>query len=229
MEIKCKNYPKYRNLTYLPNAQVQIHPTPRRACVRPNENAIANTITIRPVTSENVTGLSALRKGLSEAYHSVSSAIQTYKQNILHTYEHKLIFAIIEKQIFGKNSIDSLTHDSDKLLLYTLGFPKSFVSKFHRKHSVHHTESGKTPNLRSMLVDNIASSPDFKPEKKLSLRNYFKISKELQGVEGFKEILERYNFGENLNFEQIKNLKKTKYNGTKGIGRTLIKTLALIF
>ena len=80
------------------------------------------------------------------------------------------VFALIEKELYGKRSIDSYTHDADKMILYLLGFPKSFVSKFHREHSVHHVESGKKPNLRSMLCDNIASSPEFKPEKKNSLR-----------------------------------------------------------
>ena len=135
---------------------------------------------------------------------------------------------MIEKELFGKNSIDSLTHDADKLIFYTLGFPKSFVTKWHRAHSVHHTESGKKANLRSMICDNIASSPEFKPEKKKSLREHYNSSKELQSVQGFGELLENFNYGENLNFAEISAKKNVKYSGFVGIAVATAKTLALV-
>ena len=47
-------------------------------------------------------------------------------------------------------------------------------------------------NLRSMLCDNIASSPEFKPEKKRSLREHFNTCEQLQSVDGLKDVLERY-------------------------------------
>ena len=67
-----------------------------------------------------------------------------------------------------------------------------------------------------MICDNIASSPDFKPEKTKTLREHFAKSPELQKVKGFKEILEKYNYGENLDFAKIKAEKKEKYAGIKG-------------
>ena len=137
--------------------------------------------------------------------------------------------SLIEKELYGKRSIDSYTHDADKMILYLLGFPKSFVSKFHREHSVHHVESGKKPNLRSMLCDNIASSPEFKPEKKNSLRKYYSISKELQSVKGFGEMLEKYNFGEDIDFAKIKRIKAAKFEGLKGLARVAVKSLVLLF
>ena len=118
-----------------------------------------------------------------------------------------------------------MTHDLDKLILYTLGFPKSFVSKFHRQISVHHTESGKGMNLRSMLCDNIASSPEFKPEKKKSLREYFNTSEELQKVAGFRELLEKYNYGENLDFDAI----KAKKNATLQIPQPILQMARVLY
>lgn len=167
----------------------------------------------RPVASENATGLFGYMKKVKS---SVKNYIKNYKKNIKHTCDHKITFALIEKELFGRNSIDSVTHDLDKLILYTFGAPHSFVSKFHRQISVHHTESGKKNNLKSMLCDNIASSPFFKPEKKKTLRAHYNSSQELQSVNGFKELLEKYNYGENLNFESIKNKQskvKAKYFG----------------
>lgn len=177
--------------------------------------------TRRPVAEKSATGL----RGFAG---KVKQYAKNYVKNIKHTYDHKIIFAMVEKELFGKNSIDSLTHDADKLILYTLGFPKSFVSNWHRNHSVHHTESGKSANLRSMLCDNIASSPEFKPEKKNSLRDYYNSSKELQGVKGFGELLEKYNYGENLDFNKIKSTKARKYNGFVSMAIATAKTLMLL-
>ena len=68
-----------------------------------------------------------------------------------------------------------------------------------------------------MLCDNIASSPEFKPEKKYSLREHFNTSPELQNVDGFKAILERYNYGEDLDFDRINREKISRYSGLKGL------------
>ena len=180
----------------------------------------------RPVANKSATGLLGLATNFK---NSVLKYTKNYKKNIEHTFDHKIIFALIERKLFGQNSIDSITHDLDKLILYMLGFPKSFVSKFHRNISVHHTESGKKNNLRSMLCDNIASSPEFKPEKTKSLREYYKTSKELQNVEGFSELLEKYNYGENLDFDEIKAEKNVKFNSYLGLTTIVLNLFTFIF
>lgn len=159
---------------------------------------------------------------------SIKSFFSKYKSNIKHTYDHKIFYSIIEKQLYGKNSVDSLTHDLDKLILYILGFPHDFVAKFHRKISSHHTQSGKNINITSMVCDTIASSPDFKPNRKLTTRDYFTSNNKLQTIKGLAELLEKYNYGENLNIEQIKN-KKQKFNGLKGLYKLSKKALKLLF
>ncbi len=164
----------------------------------------------------------------NKIYNSIKLYFTKYKSNIKHTYDHKIFYSIIEKQLYGKNTIDSITHDLDKLILYILGFPHDFVAKFHRKISSHHTLSGKNINITSMVCDAIASSPDFKPNKKLTTRDYFKSNNKLQTIKGLAELLEKHNYGENLNIEQIKN-KKQKFNGPKGLYKLSKKTLKLLF
>jgi hypothetical protein len=160
---------------------------------------------------------------------SVINYVKNYRKNIKHTFDHKIVFALIERKLFGRNSIDSITHDLDKLVLYLMGFPKPLVTQIHRNISVHHTESGKKNNLRSMLCDNIASSPEFKPEKTKSLREYYNTCKELQKVEGLSQLLEKYNYGENLDFNEIKAEKEMRFNSYHGFAAVALNLLAFIY
>ena len=219
MELKCNINPYfYGRYEKTPIAQGRTF----RGAVSANKvGKCADIFMKRPVADNNASGLCGF-------LNPIKKYAKNYVKNVKHTYEHKLVFAMVEKELFGHNSIDALTHDADKMIMYLLGFPKSFVSKWHRKHSVHHTESGMRPNLRSMLCDNIASSPEFKPEKKLSLREHYKTSKELQGVRGFGDILEKYNYGESLDFNKIKAQKNAKYNGFAGIVLAAAKTVMLL-
>jgi hypothetical protein len=189
----------------------------------------ADIFITRPDANKSASGLLSSDNIFTRCKNAVVKYCKDYKKNIQHTYDHKVVFALIEKELYGRNSIDSLTHDADKLIMYLLGFPKSVVSKVHRKISVHHPESGKQLNLRSMLCDNIASSPQFKPEKKYSLREYYKISKELQEIPGFGELLRKYNFGDNIDFSRIKAMKRCKYNGFVGVGAVAYKAMAWAF
>lgn len=225
MDIKCNLNNYYASAGRTPQSCV-FKGSQRTLQVKPRIDADKNqdVFVKRPDAVESASGLSRMRKVIN----AVVNYGKSYKKNIKHTYDHKIVFALIEKELYGRHSIDSYTHDADKMILYLLGFPKSFVSKFHREHSVHHVESGKKMNLRSMLCDNIASSPEFKPEKKNSLRAYYAKSKELQSVQGFGEILEKYNFGENLDFDKIKQLKAVKFEGMKGLARVALKAILLM-
>lgn len=226
MEIKCNIYSHYKNNTYSPYQSVDsIHfkgrQSLRNSVKRVKVCALAginnDVFEKRPVA--NAAGL----------LHMVKQYVSDYKENVIHTYEHKIVYTLIEKELFGKNSINSVTHDLDKMILYLFGFPRSFVSKFHRKHSHHHLESGKVMNLNSMLCDNIASSPFFKPEKKYTLRCYYNMSKEFQNLEGFRELLEKYNYGENLNFEDINKRKNVKIGSIKETVKAIASILNIFF
>lgn len=226
MEIKCKIYPNYYDNIYSHQKRgPQV--AEREVCPDVSFGNSTDIYVKRPDVQNNASGLFGNKPSTLNVLSKLKEYVKNYKKNVQHTYEHKIIFALIEKELYGKYSIDSLTHDADKMILYLLGFPKSFVSKYHRKHSQHHPESGKRMNIRSMLCDNIASSPEFKPEKKNSLRKHFANSKELQSVNGFEELLNKYNFGEALNFDKIKRCKECHFKGVKGISRAVLKSFLL--
>ena len=228
MEIKCKANPYYIRDYRRPHQQEF---TSRHECVRVQNASVgtkADIFVTRPDAVKSASGLLSSESIFTRFKNAVVKYCRDYKKNIIHTYDHKVVFALIEKELYGRNSIDSITHDADKLIMYMLGFPKSVVSKVHRKISVHHPESGKDLNLRSMLCDNIASSPQFKPEKKYSLREYYSISKELQAIPGFDELLHKYNFGDNIDFTRIKAMKRCKFDGISGLGTVAYKTLSMM-
>ena len=229
MEVKCNFNPNYSKFSHIPPKPqgIQFYGKPMNAIEELTRSA--DIFVKRPVAVENATGLLSIRQITKNIISKIKNYAKNYVKNINHTFEHKMVFALIEKEIFGKNSIDSITHDADKLILYTLGFPKSFVSDFHRKHSMHHPESGKKMNLKSMLCDNIASSPEFKPEKKRSLREHYHTYKPLQDVEGFGEILEKYNYGENLDFEKIKKQRDKKLSQLGNLAIFSLESLGIIF
>lgn len=229
MEIKCILNNQYLVNSQLPRHRRETVPLSPQISLSANVENVADKFEKRPECVKDASGLLGIKSKLQSFTAGIGSYLKSYKKNIEHTYDHKVVFALIEKELFGRHSIDSLTHDADKMVLYLLGFPKSFVSKFHRNHSVHHTESGKAMNLRSMLCDNIASSPEFKPEKKLSLRDHFARSKDLQSVEGLEEMLTKYNFGESLDFNKINILKAKSYKGLRGVSHAMLKSLFLVF
>lgn len=208
MEIKCKTNPYYHKTKPI---QSSVHRTEKSGVPIVWENM--DIFVRRPDANKSASGL----QGFKEKFiKPVVKFVKEYKENIRHTYDHKIVYALVEKELFGRNTINSITHDADKMIMYMLGFPKSVVGKIHRGYSEHHIESGKHLNLKSMLCDMVASSPEYKPEKKYSLREFFNRSKELQSLKGFKDLLEKYNFGENIDSKKIKLMKHAKYSGAKG-------------
>ena len=228
MEIKCNFHHQIINNNYTPNKERVPEFRGYESVLLKEVGESADKFVRRPVAKKSATGLRGLEKKIHKMFIPIRRYAEQYKHNIQHTYDHKVFFVIMEKELFGKNSINCITHDLDKLILYSLGFPRKFVSKYHRAHSEHHCESGKTPNLNSMMVDLIISSPEYKPEKKLSLRDYYSTSEELQSIKGFGAILEKYNYGENIEFSKIKQEKNKKYHNAFGFVTELVKTVPLV-
>lgn len=179
------------------------------------EGVNKNKVNIRPIANKTAIGLNDY---ILRFRNAINEYAQNYIKNIEHTCDHKIVFSIIEKKVLGRNSINSVTHDLDKLILYMLGFSRGFVTKVHRQFSEHHIENNKIKNLNSMLCDHIASSPEFKPEKRMTLKEFFNSSKDLQQIEGYRELLEEHHFGEDLDFEKIKNLRDERKKYFKNVG-----------
>lgn len=229
MEVKCTKNPYYFTSRQLPQYNVSEPQSVSSARSRIYTGVDRDIYAIkRPNAVKSAFGLLSFDGRLRRIGDSIVGYCRSYKENIVHTYDHKVIYGLIAKELYGHQTFDSITHDADKMILYLLGFPKSFVSAFHRKHSSHHVESGKKLNLYSMLCDNIASSPEFKPEKKHSLRDYYNKSEELQNVKGFKELLLKYNFGEDLDFAKIKRMKNLRYDGVLGFCKVAMRSALLL-
>ena len=77
-------------------------------------------------------------------------------------------------------------------------------------------------NLRSILCDNIASCPEFKPEKTKSLREHYFTSTALQAINGLGPLLEAHHFGEDIDFNKINEEKEQKFHGTIGFIKSLL-------
>lgn len=231
MDIKCKNNPYYFSVPYNIGTT---HFRGIKCAPKAIEQNYANTMVRlcvdrfekRPLVTKNTSGLLNF---IIKAKNALIDYVEGYCKNIKHTTEHKNIYSLVEKELYGKTSINSITHDLDKLILYTLGFPKSVVSNFHRKHSSHHIESGKKLNVKSMVCDLVASSPEFKPEKKSSVRDYYNSSSELQKIPLLKEYLEKYNYGENLDFNKIKQHQTENWNYIPKSLNSLRKAIACFF
>lgn len=164
---------------------------------------------------------------MSNVINTIKQYGNNYINNIQRTYQHKVTYTLVEKQLYGKNSMDCITHDLDKLILFVLGFPRKFITYIHRRYSEHHIESNKKLNLKSILCDNISSSPYFKSDKQYTLREYFKTSN-LNKIHGLKELMEKFNYGENLDFINIQNTVNEKYKGFSGFIRYIKYMLKLI-
>ena len=74
---------------------------------------------------------------------------------IKYTKEHRKAFKKIEKEILGYNTIRSIVHDLDKVILYNV-CPHKKVKNFHRSTARHHIESKARKNRADyieMIID----------------------------------------------------------------------------
>lgn len=124
-----------------------------------------------------------------------------YKNNIARTHRHKVAYTVDEYKQLGYNTLDSVTHDADKMFLYLIGCKHDTVVKIHRAISEHHTENKLKKNLKSMFID-IHCSQD-KPDKHTPFRDYFYSNKALRDTQGLEEYAKARNFGENVPIKDI--------------------------
>ena len=119
-----------------------------------------------------------------------------YTYNIKRTHRHKVAYAVDEYKQFGYNTVDCITHDTDKMVMYLLGVPHDIVVKIHRAISEHHIENNRKKNIKSMFIDIHCSGE--KPDKQTPFREYFYKNKPLQNTNGLGTLAKKKNFGENV-------------------------------
>lgn len=74
---------------------------------------------------------------------------------IKYTKDHRKSFRKIEKELLGHNTIRSLFHDIDKVILYNI-WPHKKVKNFHRSRARHHVENNIKKNRNDyieMIID----------------------------------------------------------------------------
>lgn len=96
-----------------------------------------------------------------------------YIGRIKYTAEHKKAYKKIEKELLGKNTIRSYTHDLNKIVLYALGLPTNVVHFLHRILSPHHVKRGKIKDPVSAVID-WESARYSKKEMQLSAFEFYK-------------------------------------------------------
>ena len=91
------------------------------------------------------------------------------KDRITYTLKHRKAFRQVEKQLLGHNTIRSLFHDLDKVILYNF-FDYKAVHNFHRKHTRHHELKAHTHNDYVQMVIDWECARFTKPDKPLNAR-----------------------------------------------------------
>lgn len=87
--------------------------------------------------------------------------------HIKYTWEHKIAFIKVEKQLTGKVTLRGILHDVDKLFLY-LFLDGERVSKIHRSYSRHHIIKAHTEKDFIQMVIDWECGRITKPDKPLN-------------------------------------------------------------
>lgn len=86
---------------------------------------------------------------------------------IRYTHNHRIAFRKVEKDILGKNTVRSLFHDLDKVILY-LFLPHDIVHNIHQKYSRHHAARARTRNDFIQMIIDWECARFTKPDKPLN-------------------------------------------------------------
>lgn len=73
-------------------------------------------------------------------------------EKIQYTIKHRKAFRKIEKQLLGKNTIRSVFHDLDKIIMMFF-VDKKKASEIHRKNSRHHDKARTEKDYIQMIID----------------------------------------------------------------------------
>lgn len=112
-----------------------------------------------------------------------------YTSRLDYTYQHKKAYLKVEKQFLGVNTLTGYLHDTNKLLMYALCFPKKWVKNIHRALASHHERNGKIKDVVGAIID-WESAKYTKADKPLSAREIFE--KEYSHVKGVDEMLKKF-------------------------------------
>lgn len=127
---------------------------------------------------------------IQKPYSILKTGAKNYVSRINYTYQHKKAFLKVEKELLGKNTMSGYLHDTNKIVMFAIGLPKSWVRIIHRAISPHHPKNHKVKNPMGMVIDMICS-PLTKADKQVKPRDHYESHKEYP-VKGVDEILKRF-------------------------------------
>jgi hypothetical protein len=100
--------------------------------------------------------------------------------HINYTIAHRKVFRKVEKQLLGHNTVRSLFHDLDKVIMYNFIDSKK-VHNFHRNHARHHAVKARTHADFVQMVIDWECARYTKPDKPLNARDtLYKFYPELE-------------------------------------------------
>ena len=100
--------------------------------------------------------------------------------NIKYTWNHKIAFLKVEKELLGRNTIRGYLHDLDKIFVYLI-FDKILTHKVHRATSKHHTIKAETEEDYIQMVIDWECARITKPDKLLNAQEtLYKFYPELE-------------------------------------------------
>lgn len=91
------------------------------------------------------------------------------KDRIIYTLKHRKAFRQVEKQLLGYNTVRSLFHDLDKVILYCF-FDYKIVHNFHRKYMKHHAAKAHSHSDYVQMVIDWECARYTKSDKPLNAR-----------------------------------------------------------
>jgi len=86
---------------------------------------------------------------------------------------HRRAFADTEYQLTGNMSAKSYFHDLDKFIIVSMGIPRKYASRIHRRISRHHERNGRIADPKAAIID-WESARFTKPDKPLNARETYK-------------------------------------------------------
>ena len=100
--------------------------------------------------------------------------------NIKYTWNHKIAFLKVEKELLGKNTIRGYLHDLDKIFMYLI-FDQKATHRIHTKIAKHHKLRAETLEDYTQMVIDWECARITKPDKPLNAQEtLYKFYPELE-------------------------------------------------
>lgn len=112
--------------------------------------------------------------------HLIILSFKIRRTRIVNLVKHKKAFAKKEKELLGRYTLNSITHDLDKLLMYCLFVSIPFTRRTHKKYAKHHNPKNKLREIERVIDWECAR--DTKPNSPMTALQYAKSANKYKDV-----------------------------------------------